>query len=173
MTRSKPSLKLVRDAHAEIMVRPLDPTRDVHFILNTWLKSYNTSDFARGIPASIYFNHHKNLILSILLHKHTGVSIVCSKDDTSHIVGYSVYNTAAPIVHYIYMKQAWRRLGIGSKLLEGIRAYFGGPETVLSCSHKRYPKRTDFIRKRLVYNPYVLNVPESEEEPTNGSDSET
>lgn len=86
---------------------------DVPFVLNSWLQSFARAPFARLVPVDAYWRGHHELVLSVLGRSETRVA--CSPTDTDAIMGWSV--TAPGVVHYVYVKFPYRRLGIARRLL--------------------------------------------------------
>jgi ribosomal protein S18 acetylase RimI-like enzyme len=102
---------------------------DFGFILNSWLKSYRNSKFAKGLKNETYYRNQGELIMGLLA---TAVTVVaCADDDEDQILGYIVGQE--PVdgpgyqVHYVYIKHLYRRLGFASALtkhLAGDRAIY-------------------------------------------------
>ena len=90
---------------------------DLPFIFSTWLKGlrYGNSYF-KNIDKNVYFEHYKRIISTYLQQPISTISIDCLEDDKDVVLGYCVRRAA--ILDWIFVKKAWRRLGIASKLLE-------------------------------------------------------
>lgn len=92
---------------------------DYNFVLSTWLKSYRqNNESARHIKPQIYFANHKRFIDRIL--DDSQCIIACNPEEPTQIFGYGVFEEAADqvaLVHCIYVKLTYRRLGIGTDLL--------------------------------------------------------
>ena len=129
---------------------------DAHFLLSTWLKSYRNSAFAQRISNDVYFRGHQEQIATILGIEGTAVTVVCAKDDEDQILGYVVYNTLVPILHYAYVKYPFRNVGLGSLLIKMVGALH--PGQALNCTH--LAKQWDSVSRKfnLLYNPYYLGV---------------
>ena len=155
--------KLKLDIDKEVTARPLNPEGDLHFIYNSWLTSYKTSDFARAIMNEVYYTHHHNLITSILTQVNNSVTVLCDPEDHSSILAYIVYNTKDPIVFYTYVKFNFRGMGLGRYLLEGVRKNFD--KTEIQCTHKLNKWGKIAKPLELIYNPYLLK------EYSNGDDT--
>lgn len=125
---------------------------DVGFIFNSFLKSFRDSYFARNISSTIYFNEHHKIIESLL--KKAKVNIACNPNDVSQIYGYviseKIDNTF--VLHYIYVKQTFRKMGIGKKLLE----ISGHDKEVAGCySHHNKISEKLSAKYNLIYHPYL------------------
>lgn len=100
-----------------IAIRPVDPDGgDTGFILETWLKGlrYSNSWF-ECIDQRAYFSTYLEIIKRILARPSVTTHIACLRDDPDVILGYSV--TEPEILHWVFVKAAWRRIGIGSDLI--------------------------------------------------------
>lgn len=126
--------------------------KDVPFIFNSWLKSFKSSVFATQISPLIYFENHHKIIEELL--KICKVSIICSSQDESQIFGYMVSQKIEEVnvVHYIYIKEPYRKLGLAKHVLNYnniklTEAFFYTHKTKLaSVLDKKY---------KLIYNPYL------------------
>ena len=99
----------------EIRIRDYRP-EDHNFILSTWLKSYRNSIFAKHIPNDPYFRHHDRLISNLLMR--AKVDVVCDPLYENQVFGYVVRSPRRDIVHYIYIKYPFRKLGLAQHLIE-------------------------------------------------------
>lgn len=123
---------------------------DESFIYATWLNSYkNNSPHAKRIRHDVFFKNHHDIVEKILADERTKVLIATLKDDPNVTLGYAVFNSDT--IHYLFVKEAWRQLGIAKALVEA-----GGPSLApVKFTHWTYIigdmvlKYPDFI-----YNPY-------------------
>ncbi len=131
---------------------------DAHFLLSTWLKSYRNSGPVTKIPNANYFQGHQDLIVYILSLQGTAVEVVCAKDDPDQIIGYVVYNTLAPILHYVYVKYPFRKLGLGQMLVAMVKEHHRAGGLPLHCTH--IARQWDVISRKLnlIFDPYNLGV---------------
>lgn len=127
---------------------------DWAYLYATWLKHYKfSSDFAKRIPHSIFFHKHHLLIGSILRKKETVTLIAYPKDSPEIIVGYITYEkpSTRPVIHFIYVKRAFRKMGVARELIE-----------VLDLSRgvfTHWTEDTDWIVRKvpsLQYDPYSI-----------------
>lgn len=138
---------------------PVDDDRN--FILSTWLKSFRNSHFACMIPNDIYFKAHKALIMATL--QESGVVVAVNPEDESQIFGYGVYtpNGGATLCHYIYVKESYRRLGIGTTLFRAMLADSDhSPDVPAIATHSTRALKDYGLREKweIVYNPYMLGA---------------
>lgn len=107
--------------------RPTMPG-DEGFVLETWRKSYQKcSEFARKIWAPLYFKFHHPIIEG--LYRRATTLIACDPEIETVIYGYLVYEQRPdafwltldmpirPIVHYVYVKEAWRKMHVATRLI--------------------------------------------------------
>lgn len=115
---------------------------DINFILSTMLKGlYYGSRFWSEVDQDAFFKNYEPFIKNLMIKSQ--VKIACLEDDQDVILGYSMFDHN--ILHFIFVKKSYRKLGIGRKLF---------PDNIDTVSHL-----TDIgnsIRKRinLKFNPF-------------------
>jgi GNAT superfamily N-acetyltransferase len=117
------------------------------FIYATWLRGYRQSRFADRVPASVYFAAHHQVVERLLARSRVLVATPAGDDST--VLGYSVVEGAT--VHFVYIKLAFRKLGIARRLLDGV--------DVPHCSASHVTKDAEEAMRRwpcIVYNPYLI-----------------
>ena len=85
---------------------------DLNFILNSWLKS-NRHNYSH-IDNDTYYRQYKNHVVELLQNSVT--LIACSEEDPDHIYGYITFEDG--IMHYLYIKYTFRKMGMGTELIE-------------------------------------------------------
>jgi hypothetical protein len=126
---------------------------DSNFIYNSWLKSFRNGTMTKNVPNAIYFTNHHKIIDKLL---RTAKTIVCcNTEDPSIIYGFINYEIVDDqfVLHYVYVKHTYRKLGIAKNLL----AQTGHSFEKLGC----YTHQTQFMiaqeeSLKLVYHPYLL-----------------
>lgn len=109
----KKSLIIVRDASVG----------DQAFIFSSFLKGlYYGNEFFKQIDKTVFMKEYSKILTSLLIKSQCKVA--CLKDDVDTIVGYSIYEPGT--AHYIFIKPAWRRIGLAKDLL---------PVDINSCTH--------------------------------------
>lgn len=89
---------------------------DKSFIMATFLRGlYYGNEFFKLIPKKIFMDNYK-LIIEALLNKHI-IKVACLKEDPDIILGYSVLSKDFQIIHFCFVKSAWRKNGIARSLL--------------------------------------------------------
>ena len=127
---------------------------DLNFILSSWPKSYRTTIDNRRIVNGIYYPNMSNIVANIL--KKAQKSIIYNpepgKDD--HIFGYVVYDyvDGLLVLHYIYVKHMYRRLGIMSEMIKKLKK-----NDVLPVMCTFATDIFDIVKDdhNLMYNPFM------------------
>lgn len=112
-------------------VRDYDAAVDMPFVYNSWMNSYR--DFARHAfpnePAySVY--RRTRARLDALIKRGAELKIACDPDNTTIILGYAC--AELPVLHYVYVKEAYRRQGIALTLLNACGL---SSANIIPCSH--------------------------------------
>ena len=139
-----------------IAIRPAC-TDDLPLLLNSWLKSYRNAPAVTTVPNELYFDEgmgQKARILSLLGECETRVA--CDPEDHEVVYGWITFEPTLDlptIVHYAYVKQAYRRQGIGTALLRDAGVVGDAPFWI---SHET--PVVNVIRRNglnCVHNPFV------------------
>lgn len=89
---------------------------DKAFVMATFLRGlYYGDSWFSIIPKQIFMDNYK-LIAEALLAKNI-IKIACLKEDKDVILGYSILSNDFNNIHFVYVKSAFRRQGIGKSLL--------------------------------------------------------
>lgn len=117
---------------------------DISFIFNSWLKSYRAS--AKAILPAVYFQFQHQLIEQLL--KRSTVTVACNPADESQIYGYVVHEVqdGVDVLHYGYVKQDFRGLGLLKHMLGNVTTGFYTHNTSMA------PKAL----KQFIFNPYLV-----------------
>lgn len=122
---------------------------DRNFILSSWLRSFrNNGDWPRHIDSATYYANHQSVIQRLLTL--CDVKIACASDDENLILGWCCVDGST--VHYVFVKEQYRKLGIAKAMLDGIG------EKATYTHWTRIIKDLEQAGKLLNwrYNPYVL-----------------
>lgn len=127
---------------------------DLPFIFSSWLDSYaNSSPLTVNILKSVFHREHRKVIDRLLREEAIQVVVICLDDDPNVICGFLVFEQDPEILHYAYIKSAFRRLGI----MTGAFKMLGVDAGKTTCTHWTYllsqlkPKWP-----KLIFNPYLL-----------------
>lgn len=135
-----------------VLMRPM-ADMDKAFVFNSWLKSFRNGTFCNNVDNSIYYTN-QHTVIDKLLEKCT-VSVCCNSEDPKIIYGYIVYEFIQGqfVLHYVYVKNIYRRLGLAKKLLYSTKHDFN----VLGCyTHQTPVGNRNEEKFNLVYHPYIL-----------------
>lgn len=133
-----------------------------NFIYNSWLHSYRSSHFARPIESRTYYKFHHAVIERILARPTCSVLIATHKDTPTIILGYMVLDSlTSPTIHFVYVKQPFRRLGIAKALLEQCRPKGGGMESALEAIYTHKTQDGEGLiasteNSKFQYIPYLI-----------------
>lgn len=127
--------------------------KDNSFIINSWLKSIRETYPFTQICNDIFYSNHEKKIHQILEQSSTLVAVNC--EDPDHIFGYIVYQQPA-VIHYLYVKQPFRKLKIASSLIEASQILF-------PCVITALPKKARLAASEFIYNPYLIEKGELSE----------
>jgi len=123
---------------------------DESFIYSSWLRSYRASKVNSAFSTDLYYERQTSIIDQIL--PRSSVIVACGSDDLDHIYGYLVFDKPHSYelkIHYIYVKQAFRHMGIGRALLAK------ASDDVLKLTATHFPANEGVAeamrRKEIVY----------------------
>lgn len=128
----------------KIQLRQMDYS-DHSLVLSSWLQGgYTHCSAFRDMPKSLYYGLHEPTVKRVL-----SVSDgLCAVDpeDLSHVLGYVVYKHYQDftVLHWIYVKQSFRHLGIGDYLLKALQ-----PQELVFTSHETYESPKWLNRKQV------------------------
>lgn len=138
-----------------IAVREIFP-EEHNFVLNSWIKSGYRSKQMECVAKEIYTLNQHEVITSLLVR--SNVLVAQELDKPENLYGYIVYDYIDGIfvLHYAYVKQFFRGLGVFRTMLE--HADFNATSAGFYTHHT---KICDKIMPNLnmLYNPYLLINP--------------
>ena len=116
---------------------------DEAFIMSTWLKGlYYGNSWFRQIPQDTFFDAYRDVITRLAASSE--IKVACLADDPDVILGYSV--SSGPILHWVFVKQAWRKLGLAKDLVNP-RTYVTTHMTTVGQAIKP---------KDWIFNPFLI-----------------
>jgi hypothetical protein len=119
---------------------------DKNFILATWLRGlYYGDSWFSAMKKDTFMQVYHQIVQQILEKEGIKIKIACLKEDPSVILGYVVHSSHA--VHWLFVKKAWRNIGLASDLL---------PETVKIVTHLTKVGLIISKRKGFEFNPFNL-----------------
>lgn len=135
-------------------IRQAKPS-DLNFIRDSWLKGHGASAFSKYMPKrEVYFKNHTPIVNGIL--DRASVLLCVNPEDLDQIFSYMVFEIIgnAMIIHFIYTKDVYRKLGLASILIDSIRKQMFDPSIMCTHSTECFP----FLREKfgIIYNPYLI-----------------
>lgn len=89
---------------------------DRAFIMATWLRGlYYGNPWFKEIEKDNFMKNYHQIITKVLTKPDISINIASLKDDEDVILGYSI--TEPKILHWIFVKETFRRIGIGKALI--------------------------------------------------------
>lgn len=90
---------------------------ELPFILSSWFKSFRKSPWAGTLPNNLYHNCMKELF-DQLVERGMYVYVAAASTDPDQLLGFIAFEEATvPVVHYVFVKDKFRKQGIGSALM--------------------------------------------------------
>src|SRR6478736_9366858 len=107
-------------------------------IYSSWLKSYRKSVSLDGVHNDVYFPEHTKIIADILDRSFS--YMIVDPSDENHIFGYAVVEHLGKndVIHFVYIKQPYRRMGLLKLLIEKVIEGFGKRTIFISHLPKNY-----------------------------------
>ena len=112
-------------------VRDFDMEKDGNFIYHSWGNSYREAALGAwgDIPKATYYKRVR-LRIDTLLKRGAELKIACDPDNQDIILGWMC--AESPVLHYVYVKEAYRKQGIALTLLNACGL---SSTNVIPCSH--------------------------------------
>lgn len=95
---------------------------DLNFIRNSWAKSYyKGSEYVKFISPNEFHERHRPIREEILKRPNIALVVACSTDDEDLILGWILIEKpkekSGTILHYLYVKEAFKKEGISKELM--------------------------------------------------------
>lgn len=115
---------------------------DLKFVRDSWLQSYRKGGFAPEVAFPLYQRGQGELVARLAGNYAPVVAYATAVPDEicGWVCGFQ------GVVHYVYVKQAYRRMKIASQLVDGCTEY----------THETRAGKRLFAKLGLKFNPYVL-----------------
>lgn len=127
---------------------------DINLVLNSWLKTLHKSigrAFHKNIPPGIYFPQMQEKIKAIIAR--SSLLIASNPNDEDHVFGWICYERPA-VVHYIYVKQPYRRFGLAQAIFN--KAEIAKPVIITAIpTNKLWPHVKRINIDECIYNPFL------------------
>jgi hypothetical protein len=104
-----------------VLYRAQELDDDLKFVVKTWLRDYlhPRNPWAGSFHRPAAMHAAKTTIMSILMRDNSHVVVASSENDRAHIYGFCCFERGHefPVLHYVYVKAAFRGCNIGSDLI--------------------------------------------------------
>lgn len=130
-------------------VRKFDKDQDLSFILATWLRGlYYGNNFFNKIPKDLFMKHYHDILKPLVSSNMVDINVACLKEDPEIILGYAVLNKAHTKLNWVFVKSAWRKIGVAKILV---------PDSVNTVTHlSTVGENILRSRDKIVFNPFDL-----------------
>lgn len=119
---------------------------DIAFVYSTWLKGLRYgNDTFKQMKADTFFKHYEAVLDSYFKRPYFKVVIACLKDDPDIILGWAA--TEKDIVHFAFVKKAWRQQGILNSMLQNY--------VIHNCTHLTKIGNAIRLLKAIEFNPFL------------------
>ncbi len=131
-----------------ITLRAFQPT-DKNLVYATFLKSlYFGCSFMRQIDQDAYYAGYGKVLDHLVQKPGLDIRMCCLMDDPDVVVGWAMVEPEAHVLHYIYVKSAWRNQGIAKLLLLATE--------LNTCTHLTDLSTNVTLLKKLKFNPFLI-----------------
>lgn len=131
-----------------IKIRPAVAS-DKSLILSTFLKSlYYSNDFYGQIDQKAYFDGYGRVIEHLLQKSVLRPLVACLADEPEVVLGWALVEPEASVIHYCYVKKAWRNQGIAKQLVQGLELKI--------CTHLTKAGNAIRLKKSITFNPFKI-----------------
>lgn len=141
----------LKNLKTQVRLRPATEA-DVPFIFNSWLRCYRHSQNTRGAENPVYFAQHHKVLEGLC--KQAEIIVACNSEDISQIYGYVCHEKVddVPVMHFIYVKEIYRKFGVSNLLLETLNI---SKDTPFFYTHRTFISESLEKKFRMIYNPYL------------------
>lgn len=88
---------------------------EINFVLSSFIKSNRFGLQTKYMLFDIYLNMHKPMLIDLCAADSTKILVA---EYNGFIYGYIIYDDIRNVIHYYYVKQSFRKLGIGGLLIK-------------------------------------------------------
>lgn len=101
-----------------VNVRPMRDEGDLGYIIDTWRKGVAPKSTLAKFDRDVYFRLMARHIKALTREPGANVRIACDPQDETTIIGFAVLT--GDELHYVYVRDTLRKLGIARLLLDGL-----------------------------------------------------
>lgn len=161
--------KLVDKARAlepprPITIRPMC-IDDAAYVLDSWANSYRRSPTTGPIEREVFNIEQRARINRLVTRPHSRVFVACDAEQTSQIRGWVCFEApqaedGIPVLHYVCVQPAHQMQGIATALVALCRKTAKDEDAPIWATHETQPMRHIRAKWNILYNPYLLEVPD-------------
>ena len=141
---------------AVLLRKPEPDERALGFVADAWCKtvaaespwSFDAPHTTPPPPSSLLIYEHDTLLKRII--SNSTLTLACDPDDEDTVWGFVC--SAGELLHFIYVKSAFRGFGIGGCLFRAA----GLPNGKIVISHRTKSLFIAFPKVRFLWNPYRM-----------------
>lgn len=143
-----------------IVAHRLAVAADWPFVHDAWLESFKTSHAAGPIPMDMYRTVYREVLRRLVERPRCGTWVAYNSEDHDQVFGFITFETTndrGHVIHYVFVKNFCRRMGIATGLL---RATGIEPEDPFLYTFKT-PAATKLAQKwtGMRFDPLVARFP--------------
>lgn len=128
---------------------------DFSFVFNSWLMSNQENEDSKRMKKSTYFKIYKQILDSVLVK--ANILVACNPDDEAQVYGYLVYNRLdLLVVHYIYVKYTYRKLGIARAMLKHLEPEVPDKQFICTFANRVYDRKKQHYN--VIYDPSLRGI---------------
>ena len=116
-------------------------------VFDSWARSYRKSPFAGCIPNNLYDEVSRASFNDIIARPGARVVVATTElpEGGRRVMGYAVAEPHRNCLHWVFVKQAYRRLGVGRALVNEVTKDFAPGDKFYT---HRTPSSSKFLRER-------------------------
>ncbi len=130
----------------EVVIRGATKS-DMSFIYSTWLRGvYHGCSYYSKMESRAFYSSYTRLIAIVLVP--ASVRIACLPTDPDVIIGYAVIGFTKDVIHWVYVKSAFRKQGVAKELLKDV--------TFDTVTHITDMSSDIIDKKKFKFNPFLV-----------------
>lgn len=161
--------KAREEAQKALAARPDKPLQVVPmcidhapFICDSWARSYMHSDVVRAVPQDVY-KVEQRARMDRIIRRSVSLCLV-NQAEPHYISGYVIFEppkdkVSLAILHYILVHSNLQGKGLASQLFNLVRQTKNSDSDLVWSTHWTHPMRRVGQKWNLLYNPYLLEIP--------------
>lgn len=133
--------------------------KDANFVVKAWVKEMRHAPWTRHVPNHIYVHAQHELVHRAIASSR--VTLACDEGNPDLLFGCVVHGPLGPfpnVLHWVYVKGAYRGIGLAHMLLDAAGFEHGQPVICTQASSIFDGDRGRALveRYQIVYSPYLL-----------------